>query len=37
MFVTPDVRVTSVAAPYDPLMRLASDHLPLLMDFELGS
>ena len=36
VFVTPDVRVTAIAAPYDRLSRLASDHLPLVMDFELS-
>jgi endonuclease/exonuclease/phosphatase family metal-dependent hydrolase len=35
VFVTPDVRVTAIAAPYRPLTRIASDHLPLVMDFEL--
>ena len=36
VFVTPDVRVTAIAAPYRPLTRIASDHLPLVMDFELS-
>jgi endonuclease/exonuclease/phosphatase family metal-dependent hydrolase len=36
VFVTPDVRVTAIAAPYVPLTRVASDHLPLVMDFELA-
>ena len=36
VFVTPDVRVTAIAAPYGPLTRIASDHLPLVMDFELN-
>jgi endonuclease/exonuclease/phosphatase family metal-dependent hydrolase len=35
VFVTPDVRVTAIAAPYVPLTRVASDHLPLVVDFEL--
>jgi len=25
-----------VFAPFDPLTRVASDHLPLVMDFELS-
>jgi endonuclease/exonuclease/phosphatase family metal-dependent hydrolase len=36
LFVNSDVRVTDVFAPYDPLTRVASDHLPLVMDFEVG-
>jgi endonuclease/exonuclease/phosphatase family metal-dependent hydrolase len=35
LFVSPGVEVKSVFAPYDPLTRAASDHLPLVMDFEL--
>jgi endonuclease/exonuclease/phosphatase family metal-dependent hydrolase len=35
MFVSPGVTVTDVFAPFDPLTRVASDHLPLVMDFEL--
>ncbi len=35
VFVTPDIGVTAIDAPYDPLTRIASDHLPLVMDFEL--
>ena len=35
LFVSPEIRVTNVTAPYDPLTRAASDHLPLVMDFEL--
>lgn len=34
-FVSPEIRVTAVFAPYEPLTRAASDHLPLVMDFEL--
>jgi len=34
-FVSPEIRVTNVFAPFDPLTRVASDHLPLVMDFEL--
>ncbi len=36
VFVTPDVRVKAIGAPYRPLTRIASDHLPLVMDFELS-
>ncbi|MDP1873245.1 endonuclease/exonuclease/phosphatase family protein [Phenylobacterium sp.] len=35
LFVSDEVRVLDVFAPYDPLTRIASDHLPLVMDFEL--
>ena len=35
IFVSPGIRVTDVFAPRDALSRLASDHLPLVMDFEL--
>ncbi len=34
-FVSPQVRVTGVQAPFSPLARMASDHLPLIVDFEL--
>ena len=37
IFVSPEVRVLDVFAPYDPVTRAASDHLPLVMDFELIS
>ena len=36
LFVNSDIRVSDVFAPYDPLTRVASDHLPLVMDFELA-
>jgi endonuclease/exonuclease/phosphatase family metal-dependent hydrolase len=36
LFVSPEIKVTGVFAPFDPLTRLASDHLPLVMDFELA-
>lgn len=36
-FVSPHVRVTGVHAPFSPLSRMASDHLPLVMDFEINS
>jgi endonuclease/exonuclease/phosphatase family metal-dependent hydrolase len=35
IFVSPQIKVTRVEAPYEPAMRLASDHLPLVMDFEV--
>lgn len=34
-FVSPDIKVTGVMTPLDPLTRSASDHLPLVIDFEL--
>ena len=34
-FHTPDIRVTQVFAPFSPLARMASDHLPLVVDFEI--
>lgn len=37
VFVTPDIRITGVRAPFSPLSRMASDHLPLVIDFELQS
>lgn len=36
-FVSPEIRVTAVKAPFSPLARMASDHLPLIMDFEIQS
>lgn len=36
-FISPEVRVTGVAAPFSPLARMASDHLPLIVDFEIQS
>jgi endonuclease/exonuclease/phosphatase family metal-dependent hydrolase len=35
IFVSPEVVVKDVFAPYDPPWRVASDHLPLVMDFEV--
>jgi endonuclease/exonuclease/phosphatase family metal-dependent hydrolase len=35
VFVSPGVKVTGVRAPAFPLARMASDHLPLIVDFEL--
>ena len=34
-FVSPHIRVTGVQAPTSPLARTASDHLPLVVDFEI--
>ncbi|QQQ18862.1 endonuclease/exonuclease/phosphatase family protein [Brevundimonas vitis] len=34
-FVSPDIRVTAARAPFSPLARMASDHLPLIIDFEV--
>jgi endonuclease/exonuclease/phosphatase family metal-dependent hydrolase len=36
-FASPGVAVTAVQAPFSPLARMASDHLPLIVDFELAS
>lgn len=35
VFVSAGIEVRDVSAPFDPLTRVASDHLPLVMDFEL--
>ena len=37
VFVSDGVKVTNLTAAYDPLTRIASDHLPLVMDFEVGA
>lgn len=34
-FVSPHIRITGVKAPFSPLARVASDHLPLVIDFEI--
>ncbi|HEY0926363.1 endonuclease/exonuclease/phosphatase family protein [Brevundimonas sp.] len=34
-FTSPEVVVTGVQAPFSPLARMASDHLPLIVDFEI--
>ncbi|MBA4805873.1 MAG: endonuclease/exonuclease/phosphatase family protein [Brevundimonas sp.] len=34
-FTSPEVVVTAVKAPFSPLARMASDHLPLVVDFEI--
>ena len=36
VFVSPEIEVQEISAPYDPLTRVASDHLPLVMDFEFA-
>jgi len=35
-FTSPELLVTAVKAPFSPLARMASDHLPLIIDFEIG-
>ena len=35
LFVSPEIEVLDVFAPFVPLTRVASDHLPLVMDFEV--
>ncbi len=37
LFVSRDIVVHDVFAPFDPLTRVASDHLPLLMDFDVAA
>ena len=37
VFVSPEIVVRDVFAPYDALTRVASDHLPLVMDFEVAA
>ena len=32
---TSGIRIRRVAAPFHPLARMASDHLPLVIDFEV--
>ncbi|RZJ43839.1 MAG: EEP domain-containing protein [Brevundimonas sp.] len=34
-FTSPEITVTAVKAPFSPLARMASDHLPLIIDFEI--
>ena len=36
LFVSPQITVSDVFAPYTSLTRVASDHLPLVMDFEVA-
>ena len=35
VFVSPEVEVRALFAPYTQATRKASDHLPLVMDFEV--
>ncbi|PZO01300.1 MAG: endonuclease [Alphaproteobacteria bacterium] len=35
VFISPHIRVTGVSVPFSPLARIASDHLPLIVDFEI--
>jgi len=35
VFVTPGIEILRVEAPFDTLTRVASDHLPLVVDFEV--
>jgi endonuclease/exonuclease/phosphatase family metal-dependent hydrolase len=37
LFVSREIEVQAVTAPFEPLTRLASDHLPLVMDFEVAA
>jgi endonuclease/exonuclease/phosphatase family metal-dependent hydrolase len=37
LFVSREIVVKDVFAPFDPLTRVASDHLPLVMDFEVAA
>jgi len=37
LFVSPEIKVTDVFAPFAPITRVASDHLPLVMDFEVAA
>ncbi len=34
-FTSPEIMVTGVTAPFSPLARMASDHLPLAIDFQI--
>ena len=35
VFISPGLRITGVQAPFFPLARMASDHLPLIVDLEI--
>jgi endonuclease/exonuclease/phosphatase family metal-dependent hydrolase len=37
LFVSPEIAVQDLFAPFDSLTRVASDHLPLVMDFEIAA
>ncbi len=34
-FVSPEIRIRSVRVAFSPLARVASDHLPLIVDFDV--
>ncbi|MFN3930596.1 MAG: endonuclease/exonuclease/phosphatase family protein [Brevundimonas sp.] len=34
-FTSPEIEVKAVTAPFSPLARMASDHLPLVVDFDI--
>lgn len=36
IFVSPEIKVENVFVPFDALTRIASDHLPLVMDFSVS-
>jgi len=36
VFVSDEITITDVRAPYNPAVRIASDHCPLIIDFEVG-
>jgi endonuclease/exonuclease/phosphatase family metal-dependent hydrolase len=36
VFVSAGVKVQAVSTPLDPVSRIASDHLPLVVDFSLS-
>ncbi len=36
LFVSPEIAVRDVSTPFAPINRVASDHLPLVMDFEVS-
>jgi len=35
VFISPHIKVNAVRVPFSPLSRMASDHLPLVVDFEI--
>lgn len=35
-FISPEIRPVAIMAPFSPLARMASDHLPLVLDFEIA-
>ena len=36
-FVSPGITIQGVSAPFSPLARMASDHLPLIVDFDFAA